>query len=152
MYGAGTKFTKGRFYEAPRDATKNNWEHLNMLSEDNIEKLRLQKRFAGPIYSISNAQRHEHLIDNNITRLLTRFKTMTDRPMDIYYAWEIMNVDMMTEFTFGQPYGAIEKGSDDDHMANMDRTVRGSGGVGSGIFHGLITLTNIGCLGTSSSS
>ncbi|KXT13724.1 hypothetical protein AC579_10058 [Pseudocercospora musae] len=128
VYGAGTKFTKSRFYEAPTDRSQEpGWEKLDMLVEKDIEKLRAQKRFAGPIYSISNAQKHEHLIDNNILRMIKRYhnlikgmKSGNSKSIDIYYEFEMLNVDIMSEFTFGKPYGAVEKGSDDGHMASMD--------------------------------
>ncbi|EME86539.1 uncharacterized protein MYCFIDRAFT_60376 [Pseudocercospora fijiensis CIRAD86] len=122
VYGAGTKFTKSRFYEAPTDPVQEaGWEKLDMLVEKDIEKLRVQKRFAGPIYSISNALKHEHLIDNNILRSLQRFRTLSSsKSVDIYSEFEILNVDIMSEFTFGKAYGAVEKGSDDGHMASMD--------------------------------
>lgn len=71
VYGAGTTFTKGRFYEATGEHTYSRydkWEHLDMLTELDIPKLRVQKRFAGPVYSIANMTRHEQLVDDNIIR------------------------------------------------------------------------------------
>lgn len=122
VYGAGTKFRKASFYEAPTDHTQpEGWNKLDMLVEQDIEKLRVQKRHAGPIYSTSNTKRHEDSIDSNIRRFVKRMKDNLSRPLDIYYEFEIYNVDMMTQLTFGEPYGALEKGSDDDHMAHMEK-------------------------------
>ncbi|KAF7186570.1 Cytochrome P450 monooxygenase [Pseudocercospora fuligena] len=94
-----------------------------MLVEKDVEKLRVQKRFAGPVYSIQNATKHEGLVDNNLRRMLRRFTNLVQqksKSIDIYYEFEILNVDIMSEFTFGREYGAVEKSSDDGHMASMD--------------------------------
>lgn len=123
VYGAGTRFRKSRFYEAPTDkhAQEFDWDRLDMLAEKDIEKLRVQKRFAGPVYSEKNAMKHEALVDNGLRGMLKRFRSLTGRPLDIYYEWEILNVDVLSEFTFGTPFGAIEAGSDGGHMHTMDR-------------------------------
>jgi hypothetical protein len=65
VYGAGTTFKKSRYYEAPADLSQNpGWEKLDLLPEMDIDKLRLQKRLAGSVYSTANAKKHEDLIDN----------------------------------------------------------------------------------------
>ncbi|KAF2162097.1 hypothetical protein M409DRAFT_69322 [Zasmidium cellare ATCC 36951] len=124
VYGAGTRFQKGRFYEAPTDMSQpEDWEKLDMLPEMNIAKLRTQKRYAAPVYAVANAKKHEHYVDNNIRRMVTRLSSVggEGKVVDVYYEWEIMNVDVMTEMTFGKEYGAVEKGSDDGHMHGMDK-------------------------------
>ena len=132
VYGAGTHFTKGRFYDAPQSPSSDSPEDkLDLLVEPDKDKLRMQKRVAGPIYSTSNMKKHEGLIDNNLHRLLHRLKPLVERPLDIYREFELLNVDIMSEVTFAQPYGAVEAGSDDDHMANMDKTWEWWGWIGN---------------------
>lgn len=131
IYGAGTRFKKARFYEAPTDASQaESWNKLDMLPEMNITKLRVQKRYAGTVYSISNAKKHEHYIDNNIRRMTKRFNGLTGKLLDIYYEWEKLNVDIMSEMTFGSEYGAVAKGTDDGHMAGMDKMWEWWGWIG----------------------
>lgn len=123
VYGAGASkvFAKGRFYEAPTPAsTTPAWEQLDMLPEKDMDKLRLQKRLIGPVYSTANTVRHEQLIDHNLQRWLNRLSTLASGPVDLYYEFELLNVDLMCELTFAQPFGAVEKGSDGEHMHTMN--------------------------------
>lgn len=55
-----------------------------MLPEKDIEKLRVQKRFAGPVYSQKDARKHERYVDNNVRRMTERFSGLTKKPLDIY--------------------------------------------------------------------
>ena len=131
VYGAGTKFTKSRFYEAPKNVgEKPSWDTLDLLPELDLEKLRVQKRLAGPIYSTSNVKRHESYIDNNIHRSMQRLKTLTSQPLEIFREFELLNVDLMCELTFAVPYGAVEAGSDGAHMASMERMWEWWGWIG----------------------
>lgn len=133
IYGAGTRFTKGRFYEAPTDVSQaEDWNKLDMLPEMDIPKLRVQKRYAAPVYSVSNARKHEGYIDNNILRGFERLKRVggEGEVVDVYHELELLNVDIMTEMTFGEAYGAVAKGSDDGHMAGMDKMWEWWGWIG----------------------
>lgn len=58
VHGAGSKFAKGAYYDAITDGV-DQWSRLDMVSERNLEKLRLQKRLAGPVYSTANVLKHE---------------------------------------------------------------------------------------------
>ncbi|KAF2718536.1 cytochrome P450 [Polychaeton citri CBS 116435] len=107
VYGAGTKFTKGRRYEAPTDRTiKGGYDKLDLLTEMDLQKLRLQNRYAGPIYSVNNAERHE------------------GQPLDFYHEVELFGVDLMTNLSFAHPFGSVQAGSDGGHMAGMPRMWR----------------------------
>lgn len=132
VYGAGTKFTKGPFYNVLQDGTEpQGREKLNMLVETDIEKLRVQKRYAGPVYSTNNIQKHEHHIDDTLKRMIKRFNGLTGQIVDIYHEWEMATVDVYSAVTFGQEYGAVEKGTDDGHMAAMDKVWEWWGMIGN---------------------
>jgi len=119
VYGAGTKFTKARYYDALTTAVprKGDWDGLDMLIETDTNKLGVQKRLAVPIYN--NGERHQGLMDNNIRRWTKRLQGFTGQPLDMWNELELLIVDTMTEVTFGEPYGAVEAGSDGGHMHAM---------------------------------
>jgi len=120
VYGAGSKFTKSRFYEAPTDnAQQDTWDKLDMLAEFDIGKLRLQHRLAGPVYSTANATKHEGHIDNNVRRWFMKLSSLAGRALDLWTEIELLNVDVMTELTFAEPFGAVEAGTDGGHMHTM---------------------------------
>ena len=122
VYGAGAskRFQKSTFYDATTDSSQErNHDRLDMLSEHDMDKLHLQKRLAGPVYSVKNAKQHEHLMDNTVRRWMKRLGNLSGKPVDFHHECELMSVDMMTEVTFAEPYGAIEKGTDDGHMSSM---------------------------------
>lgn len=58
VHGAGSKFAKGAFYQALTDGV-DEWSKLDMVAESNLEKLRLQKRHAGTVFSTVNVKKHE---------------------------------------------------------------------------------------------
>jgi hypothetical protein len=121
VYGAGTKFTKSRYYEAfdAKPASEKGWDDLDMLTELDLTKLKIQKRLAVPIYSHSD--RHQALIDNNIRRWMKRLCTLTNKPLNMWTELELLVLDIQTEVTFNTPYGALENGSDGGHMETMER-------------------------------
>nr|POE93020.1 cytochrome p450 monooxygenase mpade [Quercus suber] len=120
VYGAGTKFGKSRYYEAPTDtAQKPGWDKLDLLAETDVEKLRVQKRLGTPVYSVNNTRRHEQLIDSSSKQWFARQAVQTKRPVDFYPEVELLMVDTMCAVTFGEPYGAVEAGTDGGHMHHM---------------------------------
>ncbi|CAJ2501967.1 Uu.00g048200.m01.CDS01 [Anthostomella pinea] len=120
VYGAGTKYVKSRYYEAPVGMPqKEGWDKLDLLVETDVEKLRVQKRTAGPIYSTANVKKHEGLINNNIARWLQRLKGLAGKPLHLYHEIELLNVDTVCEVTFKKPFGAVEAGSDGGHMESI---------------------------------
>lgn len=120
VYGAGTSFVKGDYYTMLRFPQDGAWDKLDMLSEKNVDKLRIQKRLTGPVLSTQNILKHEGIIDANVDRWMERLKSLTNQPVDLYHEFELMISDVEPELTFGKPYGAVESGSDGGHSAAMD--------------------------------
>lgn len=122
VYGAGTRFMKSRWYEATADGGQAAFDPkdvLNMLAEKDVEKLRVQKRMAGMVYSERNLRRHEGYVDANVGRLLEKLGGLAGREkgsVDVYYELELFDVDTMCEITYGRSFGAVETGSDGGHM------------------------------------
>ena len=75
VYGAGTSFTKGDWYQMCAAPDKN-WkpvdEVLDLLTETNMEKYRRQRRAIGPAYSITGLEKHEELLDAYIDKFVAK--------------------------------------------------------------------------------
>lgn len=120
VYGAGSSRTwaRSRFLTA-HNQYKGDYDRLGMLIEDDMDKLRLQRRVFGPSYSTANAKKHERLIDNNDRRWAARLQSLSGQVLDFYAELELLHVDVYSEITFGEAYGAVERGSDGGHMQSM---------------------------------
>lgn len=133
VYGAGAskRFRKGRWYEAPTDASqKPGPDRLDMLTEWDQDRLSFQKRLVGPVYSVKNTLRHEGLVDNNLARWMGRLDRLAGKPLDLVHEFELLMIDVQTEVTFAQPFGAVEAGSDGGHMESMSGMWRHWGWIG----------------------
>lgn len=120
--GASKRFKKGRFYEALTDGSQPPGpDRLDMLTEWDQDRLNHQKRLVGPVYSVKNTLRHEELIDNNLVRWMTRLDRLAGKPLDLTHEIELLVIDVQTEITFAQPFGAVDAGSDGEHMATMSK-------------------------------
>lgn len=124
VYGAGAskRFVKGRFYEALTDGSQAPGpDRLDMLTEWDQDRLNHQKRLVGPVYSVKNTLRHEDLVDNNLVRWMARLDRFAGEPLNLTREFELLMVDVQTEITFAQPFGAVEAGSDGEHMETMSK-------------------------------
>jgi hypothetical protein len=135
VYGAGTKFTKSRYYEVFGDKLphERTWDSLDMLVEMDVAKLKVQKRLGVPVYS--HSERHQGLIDNNLRRWMRRLSTMGGRPIDLWRELELLVIDGQTEVTFGSPFGAVEKGDDGGQMKTFDGFWKVGTVIGSSVSH-----------------
>jgi hypothetical protein len=78
----------------------------------------MQRRLVGPIYSASNLQKHEHLIEAVIERFVAKLRTMNGEEVDLTDWMHILAVESLTAVTFDWSPGLIEDGS--DHGTFMD--------------------------------
>lgn len=120
VYGAGSSRSWGRskfltsHYQFAHD-----YDRLNMLLESDMDKLRVQRRVFGPVYSTANARKHEQLIDNNDRRYAARLQRLSGQVLDFYAELEFLGIDIYCEMTFGEAFGAVERGSDGGQMESM---------------------------------
>ncbi|KAK4503146.1 hypothetical protein PRZ48_006573 [Zasmidium cellare] len=131
VYGAGSSKTWGR---SPFLLTHNQFAHdydrLNMLLENDMDKLRIQRRVFGPVYSTANARKHEALIDNNDRRFAARLKSLAGQVLDFYVELEYLSLDIFAEMTFGEAFGAVERGDDGGQMESMSKRWNWIGYIG----------------------
>jgi len=134
VYGAGAskRFRKGRFYEALTDGSQAPGpDRLDMLTEWDQDRLNHQKRLVGPVYSVKNTLRHEGLVVNNLVRWMRRLDRLAGRPLDVVHEFELLMIDVQTEITFAQTFGAVDAGSDGEHMETMSKMWEHWGWIGN---------------------
>jgi hypothetical protein len=90
-----------------------------MLTEHDMDKLQLQRRLSGPCLSVKNVLEHEALIDSSLQRWLRRLKKVVDEPVDFTHECELLAIDLLSELALAEPYGAIEAGTDNEHMKHL---------------------------------
>ncbi|CAI9626507.1 unnamed protein product [Alternaria burnsii] len=116
VYGAGTSFTKGDWYQMCAAPDKN-WkpvdEVLDLLTETNMEKYRRQRRAIGPAYSITGLEKHEGLLDAYIDKFVAKLEDLRGKEMGLANWGHIFALDSMSQFTLGKSPGYTDKGSDD---------------------------------------
>ncbi|KAF2171691.1 hypothetical protein M409DRAFT_63306 [Zasmidium cellare ATCC 36951] len=120
VYGAGSSRAWGRSpFLTVHNQFARDYDRLNMLLESDMDKLRFQRRVFGPVYSTANARKHEELIDNNDRRFAARLQSLAGQVMDFYVELEYLGVDIYCEMTFGEAFGAVERGDDGGQMESM---------------------------------
>ncbi|KAF2234479.1 cytochrome P450 [Viridothelium virens] len=113
VYAAGSGFLKGPWYRVAKspDTIGPGADSLDLLTEENMDRYRLQRRAIGPLYSIAGIEKHEHHIDRTISRFVTKVKSLNDQFIDLSYWMYIFAVDTLSNITFSEDQGYIEAGN-----------------------------------------
>lgn len=85
---------------------------LDLLSEFDVARYRLQRRLIGPVYSTSNLKRHEHAIDRVIARLITELKSLNGKEVDLKEWMHIIAVECLGSVVLSWSPGYIKNRSD----------------------------------------
>ena len=85
---------------------------LDLLSEFDVARYRLQRRLIGPVYSTSNLKRHEHAIDRVIARLITELKSLNGKEVDLKEWMHIVAVECLGSIVLSWSPGYIKNRSD----------------------------------------
>ncbi|KAL9088763.1 MAG: hypothetical protein Q9165_006072 [Trypethelium subeluteriae] len=87
VYAAGSGFLKGPWYRAAKspDTIGPGADSLDFLTEENMDRYRLQRRAIGPLYSTAGIEKHEHHIDRTISRFVAKIKSLDHQFIDLSY-------------------------------------------------------------------
>ncbi|KAK1753876.1 cytochrome P450 monooxygenase sdnT [Echria macrotheca] len=122
IYNAGSGFGKSDFYVA----TKLNrpisdwkcWQGLNwpdtldLLSEFDTRRYRLQRRLIGPVYQTSNVRRFERAVDEVIGRVVAKLRALDGVEVDLKEWMHIVAVECLGAVVLSWSPGYIRDGSD----------------------------------------
>lgn len=119
-YNAGTKFTKGTWYQVCAAPKKGSEEGLDLLPETNIEKYRMQRRAIGPAYSIKGMEKHEHILTKYAETFIERLKDIKGREVDLATWTHIYALDALGWFVLGKSVDYTAMGHDDGNLDASD--------------------------------
>lgn len=85
---------------------------LDLLSEFDIKRYRLQRRLVGPIYQSSNLRRFEPAVDDVIRRVISRLRALDGAEIDLKEWMHIIVVECLGAVVLSWSPGYIRDGSD----------------------------------------
>jgi hypothetical protein len=112
-YSSGTKFTKGAWYhvcEAPRKGTID--ERLDLLTETDMEKYKMQRRAIGPAYSVAGMEKHEAALDRYIDTFIAKIKGLGGVNVDLAEWMHIYSLDALSHVVLSKSLDYTAQGSD----------------------------------------
>ncbi|KAK3400453.1 cytochrome P450 [Sordaria brevicollis] len=129
VYGAGNGFGKSEFYLAtllskptlslstagPRGVLGmevQTQDTLDLLSERDMSRYRLQRRLIGPVYQTSSLKKFEPAIDEVLDRAVAQLKSMKGEEVDLKMWMHIIAVECLGAVVLGWSPGYITAKSD----------------------------------------
>jgi hypothetical protein len=112
-YSSGTKFTKGDWYhvcEAPRKGTID--ERLDLLTETDMEKYKMQRRAIGPAYSVAGMEKHEAALDRYINAFISKIQSLNGEEVDLAEWMHIYSLDALSHVVLSNSLDYTAQGSD----------------------------------------
>jgi hypothetical protein len=119
-YSAGTKFTKGSWYRICAAPGNLNGEGLDLLTERNVEKYKLQRRVIGPAYSVAGMEKHEHKLDKYIDSFIEKVKSMEGERLDLAEWTHIFALDALSWFMLSKSLDYTGKGNDGGNIVGSE--------------------------------
>ncbi|KAK4165573.1 Pisatin demethylase [Cladorrhinum sp. PSN259] len=125
VYGAVNGWEKSEFYWATalnkpvgwswdwREGVKLEWpDTLDLLSEFDGRRYRMQRRVIGPVYSASNVKRYEKGVEDVVGRAVEELKRIEGESVDLKMWMHILAVECLGEVVLGWSPGYIKTRSD----------------------------------------
>jgi hypothetical protein len=119
-YGAGTRFIKGSWYQACATPKRGADEGLDLLTEMNMDKYRMQRRAIGPAYSVAGMEKHEHLLASYIETYIAKLKSFDGKEIDLAEWMHIYALDALSWFTLSTSLDYTAKGHDGGNLVSSD--------------------------------
>lgn len=85
---------------------------LDLLSERDRRRYRLQRRLIGPVYNISNLKQHEGAIDGVISRVIAQLRTLDGATVDLKEWMHIIAVECLGTAVLSWSPGLLKNKSD----------------------------------------
>lgn len=119
-YSAGTRFTKGSWYQVCAAPKKGSEEGLDLLPETNIEKYRMQRRAIGPAYSIKGMEKHEGVLSTYLETFISRLQGFNGKELDLALWTHIYALDALSWFVLGKSLDYTAQGHDGGNLEASD--------------------------------
>ncbi|KAF9776577.1 hypothetical protein IL306_005224 [Fusarium sp. DS 682] len=119
-YGSGSGYEKSDFYLATALSKPHIDWHLNpqfqdtldLLSERDVRRYRLQRRLIGPVYQTSNLIQYEAAIDDVLARAIAKLKTLEGAQIELNEWMHIIAVECLGAVVLSWSPGMLKNGTD----------------------------------------
>ncbi|KAK5654755.1 hypothetical protein OQA88_7080 [Cercophora sp. LCS_1] len=120
IYGAGRGYEKAEFYLATKlNKPEIDWnlnlhfgDTLDLLSELDVERYRLQRRIMGPVYQTANIKKFEHAVDGVICQVVAKLRALDGAEIDLKEWMHIVAVECLGAIVLSWSPGYIRDESD----------------------------------------
>ncbi|KAK7420437.1 hypothetical protein QQZ08_010424 [Neonectria magnoliae] len=120
IYSTGSGFEKSDFYLATALSKPHlTWQmdprfpdSLDLLSERDIQRYRLQRRLIGPVYQTSNLLQYEAAIDSVLERAITKLKSLQGAEVELNEWMHIIAVECLGAVVLSWSPGMLKNGTD----------------------------------------
>ncbi|KAM0271872.1 hypothetical protein ACHAQH_008957 [Verticillium albo-atrum] len=120
IYRAGSKYEKSEFYLATLlQKPTMDWmgrlhfaDSLDLLSERDMTRYRLQRRLIGPIYQTASLKRHESAIDTVLEKVITQIRSLNGAEVDLKEWMHIIAVECLGAIVLGWSPGYLKDKTD----------------------------------------
>jgi hypothetical protein len=119
-YSAGTKFTKGSWYQVCAAPGNLNGKGLDLLVERNVEKYKVQRRVIGPAYSVGSMEKHEHILDKYTDTYIEKLKNLEGQRLDLAEWTHIFALDALSWFMLSKSLNYTGKGHDGGNLVGSE--------------------------------
>lgn len=87
-------------------------DSLDLLSERDMERYRLQRRLIGPLYSIHNIQRYESAIDGVLSKVVAQLHDLQGAQVDLKMWMHIITVECLSAVVLSYSPGYLKAKND----------------------------------------
>ncbi|RMJ10832.1 hypothetical protein CDV36_009537 [Fusarium kuroshium] len=120
IYSSGSGYEKSDFYLATSlSKSRIDWQlnphfpnTLDLLSERDVRRYRIQRRIIGPVYQTSNLLQYETAIDDVIDRAITKLKSFKGAPVELNEWMHIIAVECLGSVVLSWSPGMLKNGTD----------------------------------------
>lgn len=85
---------------------------LDLLSERDIRRYRMQRRLIGPVYQTSNLIQYEPAIDEVLTRAIAKLKSLKGAQVELNEWMHIIAVECLSAIVLSWSPGMLKSGTD----------------------------------------
>ncbi|GIZ44312.1 hypothetical protein CKM354_000751400 [Cercospora kikuchii] len=85
---------------------------LDLLSERDMDRYRLQRRLIGPLYSMHNVQRYEKAVDDVLIKVIAQIKSFEGSQVDLKMWMHIITVECLSAIVLSYSPGYLKAQND----------------------------------------
>ena len=85
---------------------------MDLLSERDLKRYRMQRRLIGPLYNITNLKRYEAAIDGVIDKSIAQIRSLGSAPVDLKEWMHIITVECLGAVVLSWSPGLLKQKSD----------------------------------------